>query len=431
MAGGVFGGGDGSQKSPFLIEDGADLYQMRNHPTSYFKLISNINLGEPPYNEKRGWEPINSFRGRLDGNYKKIFNLTIARQDEDDIGLFSVIDANACGTSTPCYNICFEETNIIGGNNVGALCGRFIHNNDTWIGKINFSIIQNCYVDGNIEGKNNVGGFIGKIDSSASATQNRQLPIARDSISNCSLALSNADSTFIGQFVGIISDKWNNSCQYTHPNFYNTLATGSISPNSKTPTKPGNYFYDLYNQGVYTNSYMDNALWGFTNFGDTTLKCMDTSELKSIANQADFATILNDDKISHKFSLYDGRYVQLAYQSPDYFFIKADDNFYTYDFTTSKWILKYNLTPSRQQAIINGMRALQDVPQTAWDYFKTFQNVSIIDILDKKDSTLQTTQETELDIDATHTSDDNKKMIVKQKFYFNTRIGNLSKLTGW
>ena len=74
MAGGVFGGGDGSQKSPFLIEDGADLYQMRNHPTSYFKLISNINLGEPPYNEKRGWEPINSFRGRLDGNYKKIFN---------------------------------------------------------------------------------------------------------------------------------------------------------------------------------------------------------------------------------------------------------------------------------------------------------------------------------------------------------------------
>lgn len=430
MAGGVFGGGDGTSANPFLIEDGADLYQVRNHVTSYFKLTSNINLGEPPYNEKRGWEPIDNFKGRLNGNNKKIFNLTIVRPDEDDVGLFSVIDLNLCGTPTPVSNLAFEEVNIVGGNNVGALYGRFIHDVDTYLGKIDYSIIQNSYVDGSIEGVNCVGGFIGKIDSSASVTQNRQLPIARDSISNCSLALSSADSTFIGQFVGIISDKWNNSCQYTHPNFYNTLATGNISPNSKIPTKPGNYFYDLYNQGVYTNAFMDNAFWGVTNFGDTTLKSMDTSELKAIANQDTFGTIMNDDKVTHKFSLYDGRYVQLWYQSPDYFFVKADGGFYTYDFVNSKWVLQYSLTPSKQQAITNGMRQLQDIPTTAWDFFKTFQNVSVIDILDKKDSTVQTTQETELNKDANHVSDNEKKIIVMQKFSFNTRIGNLSQLTG-
>ena len=63
MSLGNFGGGDGSAKSPFLIEDAWDLNAMRKYLSSHFILMNDINMNTNPFNEHEGWEPINDFVG--------------------------------------------------------------------------------------------------------------------------------------------------------------------------------------------------------------------------------------------------------------------------------------------------------------------------------------------------------------------------------
>ncbi len=82
-----FGGsGSGTQNDPYLIFNPIHLDQMRNFLGKtgvYFKLMADIDLEEYIADNypTQGWLPIGNsssvFRGNLDGNGKKITNLTI------------------------------------------------------------------------------------------------------------------------------------------------------------------------------------------------------------------------------------------------------------------------------------------------------------------------------------------------------------------
>ena len=85
----TFAGGDGSESNPYLIEDPAQVDEIRHYLSSHFKLIQSIDM-EVYNNEKydRGnWESIGSeeapFTGTLDGNGYSITGLEMENHADD------------------------------------------------------------------------------------------------------------------------------------------------------------------------------------------------------------------------------------------------------------------------------------------------------------------------------------------------------------
>lgn len=154
MANGRFAGGNGTEASPFLIEDAEDLNAIRYHLTNSFRLISNINLNIAPYNEGLGWNPINEFAGTLDGDGYIISNLYINRPNNDNIGFFGIINTK----NFTIQNIIFNNVYIKGRNNVGFI-GQHYHDIVNYA-SIN-SKINNMYINGVINGNSNIACIIG------------------------------------------------------------------------------------------------------------------------------------------------------------------------------------------------------------------------------------------------------------------------------
>lgn len=72
------GKGSGTETDPYLIESAKQLDEVRESPTSCFKLINDIDLTEfiAQHYPEHGWLPI-YFDGNFDGNGKCITGLTI------------------------------------------------------------------------------------------------------------------------------------------------------------------------------------------------------------------------------------------------------------------------------------------------------------------------------------------------------------------
>ena len=76
MANGLFGGGNGEELTPYLVEDAEDLDAVRNDLAAHYKQTANIDLSG-----YANWVPIestwnNGFSGLYDGNNFTISNLT-------------------------------------------------------------------------------------------------------------------------------------------------------------------------------------------------------------------------------------------------------------------------------------------------------------------------------------------------------------------
>ena len=142
-----FAGGDGTVGAPYQIASAIHLWQVRNHLTSHFELIKDLDLSV--ITESKGFVPIgnsrNRFRGTFDGKGQVIRNLKINRPAENDIGLFGYTE-----TSTVLKNIGLEDVNVRGGIYTGGLVG------------CNYKgTIKNSYVKGQVRGTGNVGGLVG------------------------------------------------------------------------------------------------------------------------------------------------------------------------------------------------------------------------------------------------------------------------------
>lgn len=83
MANGLFGGGDGTELSPYLVEDAQDLWAVRGNPSAHYKQIYNIDLNV--FNEDGGWTPIGTpevpLTGVYDGSEFEIRNLWVAGKE--------------------------------------------------------------------------------------------------------------------------------------------------------------------------------------------------------------------------------------------------------------------------------------------------------------------------------------------------------------
>ncbi len=199
-----FAGGDGTETNPFQVATAEQLNNVRNHLTSYFIQIANIDLGVSPWNEGEGWVPIGNdstyFAGNYNGNGYYISNLQINRSTTDYQGLFGFAN------SAKLINIKINNIAISGCNYVGGLVGKTINCyiadcsnqgiisasscfaggiiglswNDTTIEKCNYNgtvtgtycggitgqathwcLIIDCYSTGIVSGDNALGGIAG------------------------------------------------------------------------------------------------------------------------------------------------------------------------------------------------------------------------------------------------------------------------------
>ncbi len=145
-----FSGGSGTETDPYRIST-IDQLQSIDEPKyldSHFIQINNINaVSTSNWNRRKGFKPIGSdspFRGTFDGNGYEISRLTIDRDDEDNVGLFSSVE-NGIIKNTGLIN-----TQITGDEVVGGLVGN------------NNGQIINSYVLGEINGEEEVGGLAGR-----------------------------------------------------------------------------------------------------------------------------------------------------------------------------------------------------------------------------------------------------------------------------
>jgi len=113
----------------------------------YYILDNNIDASDTKnWNGGAGFEPIQSFQGIFDGNQKLIYGLYINRPNEDNVGLFGLLEDTARVIRT--Y---IKDANITGRNEVGILAGTNIGYD-----------VNMCGVHGVVSGTgNNVGSLIG------------------------------------------------------------------------------------------------------------------------------------------------------------------------------------------------------------------------------------------------------------------------------
>lgn len=441
---GNFGGGEGTKEKPFLIEDATDLFQVRNHLKNYFKLVDNINLGEPPYNSELGWQPIEGFTGHIDGNNKRIYNLTIRRATEDNVGLLSTYRCSDKQNPLPINNVSFENVSITGKNNVGCIVGKLYFGYYSTTNNFGYEysgqLFDNIYINGAISGENCVGSFVGNLVDDK-GTSGYTIFLTQDCVANTQLAITNSDNTYIGQIVGLVSSSGQettpSSC-HTHVKYVRTVGRSMISSSSKKISKAGNFSFDLNACDVFVDCFMDTGLWEKTNFNNENagIQYVDSSILKKLETQAPLVDIMQG-KI-HKWSTFEGSYPQLTIAVPDYFFVQADDEFYYFDLNDGEWkqiVLDGKPNPSKSQIINFGMKTLQDIPNTQWNFFKgKFSKVTLYNAIDKTDSTHQThmpLNQSILTIKESMPSDSDKKVNMSMKVKLNNNYGVLSEIKGW
>lgn len=152
-----FGGGDGSEETPYLIARPQHLDQIRNflgedNANLHFLQDADIDLDVAPYNEGQGWSPIGSFSGgdhffgTYDGNGYEISGMMIDHTVTYR-GLFSSIQ------DATLKNIRLIEADVTASARSGIMVAR-AHD----------SRIVNCFVSGAYDGgtAQTHGGMIGE-----------------------------------------------------------------------------------------------------------------------------------------------------------------------------------------------------------------------------------------------------------------------------
>lgn len=158
MANGNFGGGDGSEVSPYLVEDIEDFLLVRKWgsvmigPTRYFKQVNDLDFSGVSFEDTLD----RVFNGVYDGGYKKNRNLTIQNTTRYTTvgGLFQTLE------NASIKNVFLESCSIKAATTVGGIAGTARN-----------SLIRNCSVKGNIiinpptfGAIGTIGGIVGSFD---------------------------------------------------------------------------------------------------------------------------------------------------------------------------------------------------------------------------------------------------------------------------
>ncbi|MFA1610051.1 GLUG motif-containing protein [Halobellus rubicundus] len=171
--------GGGTRADPYQVSNASELQAMEDDPNAHYELVADIDASRTAqWGNERGFDPVSSFSGSLDGNNHTVTGLTIERPNESGIGLFSYIEsatieyvslaqlgatgsedvgglAGSVGNSTV-QNVAVSGNVQGSGFSVGGLAGNAYAN----------SAIQDVTASGNVTGSNDVGGLVGSVDNS-------------------------------------------------------------------------------------------------------------------------------------------------------------------------------------------------------------------------------------------------------------------------
>ncbi len=86
-----FAGGNGTQKSPYIVNTYGDLQQIANSPAAHYIQGRSIDMGK----YAQLWKPIEGFSGSYDGQNYSLENMTIADPQAYYVGLFGDLEAGA------------------------------------------------------------------------------------------------------------------------------------------------------------------------------------------------------------------------------------------------------------------------------------------------------------------------------------------------
>jgi hypothetical protein len=178
---GEFAGGAGTAPDPYQIAIPEHLDNVRDHMSSAFVLVENIDLGVSPWNDGAGWQPIgaytNQFSGTIDGDGYVVRSLTIVRPSTEFVGLIGavapagsirnlgIVDGLISGMNyvgglvgycegsiASSFATCEVSGNIFDpGGGAGGLVGRGSYT----------ASLSNCYATGAVSGSQNLGGLVG------------------------------------------------------------------------------------------------------------------------------------------------------------------------------------------------------------------------------------------------------------------------------
>ncbi len=215
MAGGLFGGGDGSLGNPFLVEDAADLNAVRNGLDQHYKQAADINLSSWGNFEPIGYEEdldpyerrFMPFTGSYDGDGHEIQNAYIyfpIMGLGSYCGLFSFVEAPGEIKNLTIRDTTVPEDEENPNDEAGDYAGGLVAQN--------FGVLTNCgCINSVISGEMAAGGLVGInygtiVDCSSENSDVVGAYYAGGLIganfygvmTNC----NNADSVVLGRYVG-------------------------------------------------------------------------------------------------------------------------------------------------------------------------------------------------------------------------------------
>ena len=147
--------GDGSESTPYEISNVSELQAMEDDLDANYELVSDIDASNTAqWNNGSGFDPIGSqaseFSGSVDGNNHTVAELTIARPNETQVGLFGV----SVGTLT---EITLTNATVTGNISVGRVVGTVSGD----------SRLQGIIASGEVSGDKDVGGVAGVTSGSS------------------------------------------------------------------------------------------------------------------------------------------------------------------------------------------------------------------------------------------------------------------------
>jgi hypothetical protein len=149
-----FSGGDGTPTNPYQISNVYELQNIKYDTDAHYIVVNDIDASvTSTWNSGAGFEPINGFKGSLNGDGFEISELYIDRPTEFNIGLFGSLSGNEWNYYLSGPNI--KDLNLVdifveGSHTVGGL-----------IGNKYYGYVSNCFVSGTVIGNNDVGGLTG------------------------------------------------------------------------------------------------------------------------------------------------------------------------------------------------------------------------------------------------------------------------------
>lgn len=156
MANGFFGGGDGTEISPYIVQDAHDLWAVRNDLSAHYVQVNNIDLNI--FVEGNGWEPIGQldtpFTGLYNGNNFEIKNLWCGNIT-GYVGLFGYV-AGGFLHNIILSNVILAKAQL----DIGALVGYITNTSE--------NAVVNCHATGIINEQKQYtttsrGGLIGRV----------------------------------------------------------------------------------------------------------------------------------------------------------------------------------------------------------------------------------------------------------------------------